>query len=300
MDRPLRAVFDEDAERYDRARPGYPAELFADLAALTGLRPGDRVLEIGPGTGQATVPLAERGYRVVAVKLGPNLAAVARRNLADFPDVEVVNAAFEDWPPPAERFGVVLCATAFHWLHPDVRLIRVDEALAPGGALAVVATRHVAGGDEAFFAAAQECYERFMPGTPPGLTLLPADRLPTQAAELEAGGRFAVSAVRRYEHDITYTTAGLPRRDRHVLEPSRPRTRGAIGALRVPRDTDRRSARRPDRQAAPVRAGDREAALRTRKSPDRSPGSRTDSLPPCSGDDGATSEARDPSRRRAW
>ena len=83
----------------------------------------------------------------------------------------------------------------------------MDEALAPGGALAVVATRHVAGGDEAFFAAAQECYERFMPGTPPGLTLLPADRLPTQAAELEAGGRFAVSTVRRYERDITYTTA---------------------------------------------------------------------------------------------
>src|SRR4029079_16021192 len=64
MDRPLRAIFDEDAERYDRARPGYPAELFADLAALTGLRPGDRVLEVGPGTGQATVPLAKRGYRV--------------------------------------------------------------------------------------------------------------------------------------------------------------------------------------------------------------------------------------------
>ena len=64
MDRPLRAVFDQDAERYDRARPGYPAELFDDLAALTGLRAGDRVLEIGPGTGQATVPLAQRGYRI--------------------------------------------------------------------------------------------------------------------------------------------------------------------------------------------------------------------------------------------
>jgi SAM-dependent methyltransferase len=60
--RPLRETFDEDAERYERARPGYPAELLDDLAALTGLRAGDRVLEIGPGTGQATVPLARRGY----------------------------------------------------------------------------------------------------------------------------------------------------------------------------------------------------------------------------------------------
>jgi 16S rRNA A1518/A1519 N6-dimethyltransferase RsmA/KsgA/DIM1 with predicted DNA glycosylase/AP lyase activity len=96
MDRPLRATFAEDAERYDRARPGYPAELFDDLASLNGLRPGDRILEIGPGTGQATVPLARRGLRIVAVELGASLAAIARRNLAPFPDVEVVDAAFED------------------------------------------------------------------------------------------------------------------------------------------------------------------------------------------------------------
>ena len=76
MDRPLRAVFDEDAERYDRARPGYPAELFADLAAVTGLRPGDRVLEIGPGTGQATVPVAERGYARGAVRAGDREAGL--------------------------------------------------------------------------------------------------------------------------------------------------------------------------------------------------------------------------------
>jgi 16S rRNA A1518/A1519 N6-dimethyltransferase RsmA/KsgA/DIM1 with predicted DNA glycosylase/AP lyase activity len=96
----LRATFNEAAELYDRVRPGYPPALFDDLAALAGAGPGCRLLEIGPGTGQATVPLAERGCRIVAVELGEGLAAVARRNLAPFPDVEVVNAAFEDWPCP--------------------------------------------------------------------------------------------------------------------------------------------------------------------------------------------------------
>jgi SAM-dependent methyltransferase len=207
MVRPLRATFDEDAERYDRARPGYPAELFDDLAALTGLKPGDRVLEIGPGTGQATVPLARRGYRIVAVELGAGLAAVARRNLARFPDVEVVNAAFEQWPLPAEPFDAVVSATAFHWIDPEARLARTADALRPGGALVVVTTHHVAGGDEAFFAAVQDCYERFMPGTAPGERLPPASGVPTLEAELEEGGRFAVAAMRRYERDIPYTSA---------------------------------------------------------------------------------------------
>src|SRR3954463_11880016 len=93
----LRTTFDADAARYDRARPGYPSALFDDLAALAGLGPGSRVLEIGCGTGQATVPLAERGYQVVAIELGAELAVVARRNLTRFPAVEVVTGAFEAW-----------------------------------------------------------------------------------------------------------------------------------------------------------------------------------------------------------
>src|SRR5919108_4449878 len=117
-----RATFDEAAELYDRARPGYPPALFDDLAELAGVGPGCRVLEIGPGTGQATVPLAERGCKIVAVELGEGLAAVARRNLARFPEVQVVTAAFEDWPLPAEPFDVVLAATSFHWIDPAVRV----------------------------------------------------------------------------------------------------------------------------------------------------------------------------------
>jgi hypothetical protein len=98
-----RATFDEAAERYDRARPGYPPAVFDDLAELAGVGPGCRVLEIGCGTGQAAVPLAERGCGIVAVELGAGLAAVARRNLACFPDTRVVVAAFEDWPLPRSR-----------------------------------------------------------------------------------------------------------------------------------------------------------------------------------------------------
>jgi 16S rRNA A1518/A1519 N6-dimethyltransferase RsmA/KsgA/DIM1 with predicted DNA glycosylase/AP lyase activity len=76
-----RAIFDEDAELYDRMRPDYPDDLFDDLAALAGLQRGSRVLELGCGTGQATLPLARRGFAVTAIELGPRLAEVARRKL---------------------------------------------------------------------------------------------------------------------------------------------------------------------------------------------------------------------------
>lgn len=205
----LSRTFDEDAELYDRARPGYPPRLFADLDALAGTGPGCRVLEVGAGTGKATVPLAERGCRITAVELGADMAAVARRKLAGFEAVEVVTADFESWPLPRERFDVVVSATAFHWIDPAVRMVKAADALRPGGALAVVATQHVAGGSEEFFIEVQGCYERFDPTTPPGLRPPAAGDVDTSdhADEVARSGRFGPVVVRRYEWDLTYTTA---------------------------------------------------------------------------------------------
>jgi SAM-dependent methyltransferase len=202
----LRQTFDEVAELYDRARPDYPAELFDRLAQAAALGPGSRVLEIGCGTGQATVPLAGRGYEIVAVELGPALAAVARRNLAGFASVEVVNADFEQWPLPERPFDVVFSATAFHWIDPAVRVPKSARALRPGGVLAIVATEHVAGGTERFFADAQRCYERFDPATPPGLVMQPASEFGRDDAELTASGLFGPATFHRWERDLTYTT----------------------------------------------------------------------------------------------
>ena len=203
----LRSTFDQAAELYDQARPGYPAKMFDDLAELTSIGPGSRVLEIGPGTGQATLPLAERGCQVVAVELGADLAAVARRNLAGFPRVEVVTAAFEDWPLPAEPFDLALAATAFHWIDPTVRVDKVADALRPGGWLATITTEHIAGGDESFFAEAQDCYVRWDPDTPVALSLKPAIDIPSAHYGLDRSARFGPATLRRYESDWSYTTA---------------------------------------------------------------------------------------------
>jgi SAM-dependent methyltransferase len=192
----LRQTFNEDAELYDRYRPGYPAELFQDLD------PGPRVLEIGCGTGQATLPVARLGCSVTAVELGSDLAAVARRNVAGL-DVEIVVSAFEDWPLPERKFDTVLSATSFHWIDPEVRMDKTADALELGGMLGVVSTRHVAGGTDPFFVDMQDCYLRFDPDTPPGFRLPKAADVPD---ELDSSDRFGPVRFHRYERDLDYTT----------------------------------------------------------------------------------------------
>ena len=138
----MRAIFDEVPELYDRARPGYPSEVFDDLAVLAGLPESARILEIGCGTGKATAELAARGFRITCIELGAELAALAQRKL---PAVAVIHGDFETWRPSAAAFDAVVAFTAFHWIDPSVRYEKAASLLHAGGVLAVVATEHVNG-----------------------------------------------------------------------------------------------------------------------------------------------------------
>ena len=201
---PRRESFDDVAELYDRARPGYPDQLLKDIVALAGLSQASKILEIGCGTGQLTLPLARTGATIVAVELGTRLAAIARRNLAGFGNASVVNAAFEDWPPPDEPFDCVVSATAFHWVDPEIRLIKSARALRPGGLAAVVATHQVAGGTSGFDDAAQPCYAQWT-GADPAFRLPVADMVVGED-ELERSPLFGSVSVHRYVRELAYTS----------------------------------------------------------------------------------------------
>ena len=143
------------ADDYDRYRRPPPAEVVDTIIELAHLGPGSAVLEIGCGTGQLSVPLAEHGVDLTAIELGPRLGARARRNLAAFPSARVEISGFEDWPLPETPFDAVVCANAFHWLDPAVRVSRSAEACRPGGSLAILQMHHVSGGTPGFFEATQ-------------------------------------------------------------------------------------------------------------------------------------------------
>jgi SAM-dependent methyltransferase len=207
--RELRTSFEDVAELYDRARPTYPAELFDDLAALARLAEAARVLEIGCGTGQATLPLAERGYRITCVELGAKLAAAARRKLARFPNAEVINADFERWQPQHAEFDAAVAFTAFHWISPELRYAKTASLLRDQGMLAVVSAKHVlpAGGDD-FFVEVQRDYEAVVPddpGTKAAAGGPPSPEAVTDPSdEISASGRFRNVAAQRYVWEVIY------------------------------------------------------------------------------------------------
>jgi SAM-dependent methyltransferase len=160
----LRRTFDHQALLYEKARPHYPAELFDKLIEVTGIQPGDHLLEIGPGSGQATEPLAAKGYRITGVELGEHLAVVARHLLRHYPHVDIITGSFEKTELPAHAFQLVYSATALHWIKPEVKYTKTHELLAPGGHLAIIHTNHVSdeAGDE-FHHASQPIYDRYWP-----------------------------------------------------------------------------------------------------------------------------------------
>ncbi len=206
-------TFDSAADLYQQARPEYPEALYEALIAATGLAEGDRLLEIGCATGKATLPLARRGFRMTCVEHGPALASAARRNFAGFPEVEVIEHAFETFDRPAtDPFDLVFAATAWHWLDPSIRYQRAWELLGPGGHLAFWGASHVFPQDgDPFFAELQEVYDEIGEGMTEGAVFPRPGELPDAREEIERSGLFDTIAVLHFDWEIDYDTEGYLR-----------------------------------------------------------------------------------------
>lgn len=117
--------FGTDAERYDRARPSYPAEL---IDWILESAPGRDVLDVGAGTGIVARLFQARDCHVLGVEPDPRMADAARRRGLD---VEV--SRIEDWDPAGRGFDVTVAGQAWHWVEPAAGAVTLARALRPGG-----------------------------------------------------------------------------------------------------------------------------------------------------------------------
>ena len=129
----LRRTFNEDEYNYDKARPGYPTELFQDIFASASLDSNSQLMEIGIGTGQATLPFLKTGASLVAVELGENLAEFVQDKYKDYPNFSVAVADFMDVPVLENNYDLIYSATAFHWLPKPDSYLKVKQSLKEGG-----------------------------------------------------------------------------------------------------------------------------------------------------------------------
>lgn len=204
----LRTTFDQDASLYEKVRPGYPNALFEDIIKFSKIAEDGRILEIGCGTAQATLPFAERGYAIHCIELGANLAAIAKRKLSAYPKVQVSVGNFEEYPLEERTFDLVISATAFHWIDPEVGYRKAAEVLKPDGALALFWNKPVQTQVSAdFVQSIQNVYERVVPEMAkrfPGL--VHPDAVPTPIKdEIDRSRLFGEVTVLKYNWETEYT-----------------------------------------------------------------------------------------------
>ncbi len=121
--------FGLQAQRYAAFRPTYPAELYERLVAAIGA-PLRHAIDLGAGTGQATVDLLARFERVTAVEPDAAMAAMIPADARLALRIETAeDAVFRDGSADA-----VVAATALHWMDQDLMVRRSAGWLRPGGA----------------------------------------------------------------------------------------------------------------------------------------------------------------------
>ncbi|MES1243253.1 MAG: methyltransferase domain-containing protein [Acidobacteriota bacterium] len=128
-------------EEYQRLAPHYDAKWSFYIEATTretlarlNLQPGERLLDVGCGTGALLQRLSAPGAQLAGVDPVPEMLAMARRRLP--PEVELRTGWAERLPFDSEQFDVVVSCNAFHYFHePAATLTEMKRVLAPGGRL---------------------------------------------------------------------------------------------------------------------------------------------------------------------
>ncbi len=131
--------FDRTASDYASYRAGLPDELFCRLQALSVGLPGQRVLDLGTGTGAFARGFALRGCTVTGLDMAEGLVEHAAQMDAEAGvSIEYVVAPAEATGLPDDTFDVVGAATAWHWFKKGDVEREIRRLLKPDGRLALV------------------------------------------------------------------------------------------------------------------------------------------------------------------
>lgn len=132
----LETTFNSVYTEYNKWRPTYIKELYDDIFDAKEIDQSSNVLEVGIGTGQATLPILETGCSLTAVELGDRLAEFSKNKFKNYEKFNVKNLAFQDFECQPNSFDLIFSASAFHWIPEDIGYTKVFDMLKSGGVFA--------------------------------------------------------------------------------------------------------------------------------------------------------------------
>jgi SAM-dependent methyltransferase len=193
-DRARALSFGGVASLYDKARPSYPPALVDALMAFSPRR----VLDVGCGTGKASRLLVERGCDVLGIEPDPAMAAIARGH-----GITVEEATFETWEPGGRTFDLIVSGQAWHWVNPELGVVKAASLLPPGGHLGVFWNRGRP--DSAAQGALETVYRRLAPEiADTNVAIKPSEEPRDRLREFAHGHLFSDIEARAFPWDTTY------------------------------------------------------------------------------------------------
>lgn len=141
-----------------------------ELVNSCAIKPGDRVLDVAAGTGNASIPAAVAGAVVTASDLTPELFAAGRRIAAEYGvGLEWVEADAEALPFADGSFDVVMsCVGAMFAPHHQVTADELLRVVRPGGTIGLINWT-----PEGFIGRLFATMKPFVPPPPPGASPAP-------------------------------------------------------------------------------------------------------------------------------
>jgi ubiquinone/menaquinone biosynthesis C-methylase UbiE len=172
----------QSAAAFYHHRLFYPERLIRRVIGLTGLVPGDAVLDLGTGPGLLAVSFAQAGMAVTAADPEPVMLEAVRAA------AQAANVRLSLWQgdsyeltPQMGPYRMVTIGRAFHWMDRAATLAMLDRIVAPGGAVVFFHDAHPDVAENRWFRSLREVSDRY-----------------SKDAAAHAAGRKA-GAHRRYE-----------------------------------------------------------------------------------------------------
>lgn len=132
-------LFTGTAWHYARYRPDYPEAFLADIVARFHLDGTGRLLDLGCGTGQLAIPLAEHVATAVGMDPEPEMRAEAARRAqaAHVTNVTWAQGSSADLPCGLGRFRLVTMGRSFHWMDRERVLLALERMVDAEGGLVI-------------------------------------------------------------------------------------------------------------------------------------------------------------------